>query len=223
MARGDVAFFASSEAGFAGLSREDLRSHGMPLGVSYTACEALLRAARSARARPRVFVKAHPHEPHPGRYERLASEHGATWAPWLGVYDAIAVGCVIATTSESVAWIALAAGARVLALTRRPYGPAGAVYEADGESTLPEALGGALEGRGHEAMRARGQVAVARYARECCFSHAGEWTALGVSGAGAFVERLLRDARPAGPSEPARWLERLADAGFESRTSAEAA
>lgn len=209
-----VAFFPTIEAGAEALSEAELAAEGMPLGDSPRACAHLLRAAAAVGAR--VVIKLHPNEPDRQRYQRLAAERGGDWTEItdaVGIHDAIEQGWVIATTSASVGWIALAAGAPLVSMNRRGYSACSAVFQAETPAELERALRAALEATDQRERHEVGLAALARYATTYCYSHASELVEAGVQGPERAAEWLAaRLAAPTGVSEPRAWLAELAQA-----------
>lgn len=102
---------------------------GLPFGDSYRAAEFLLRACRREGLSTQTVIKPHPLERSPERYNWICRSLGGRVTTNADVYEAVGRGDVIATTSESVAWLASMLGGRVLSLGLTPPGIAGAVEE----------------------------------------------------------------------------------------------
>lgn len=102
---------------------------GLPFGDSYHAAEFLLRACRREELSTRTVIKPHPLERSPERYNWICRSLGGRVTTDADVYEAVGRGDVIATTSESVAWLASMMGGRVLSLGLTPPGIAGAIEE----------------------------------------------------------------------------------------------
>ncbi len=172
---------------------------------SFEATRALVEAAGDRR----VVVKPHPKDPMSDRYASLARE-GAAMMDGIGVFDAAAADAIIATTSASVAWMAAALGARVVALRAVPLCVSGAAYSASPD--LEAAIDDALARRDWRRRRLMGQAAALRYLRGYCFSADPELRTLGAQDAQAAVDRLIRSAG-SGRGVDA-WHERLSAAGL---------
>jgi len=166
----------------------------------------------------RVAIKPHPREPFKERYAAMASARGAAYTESLGVHDAIARGMVVATSSDTLAWLAMAGETPIVSLNVRSYTETGAVHDGHEPSRLALALRAALAERRQElptSTRERRRALLARYARMRCFSADPALNALGAPSVDDAAERLAGEsARADGRCDVGAWLDALRTAGL---------
>ncbi|MEO1129219.1 MAG: hypothetical protein AAFX05_05845, partial [Planctomycetota bacterium] len=197
-----LALFPGVDASLDGLAPDACARRGSPLGTPIDGVEAMLRAARSPQ---RVIIKPHPRDPHAASYAALAAQFGAAYSERLGIHDALDAGLAIATSSDAIAWLAMASEAPALSLHVRSYSGRGALHDGHDPMLLPGALEATL--RDHESgidavARERRLAMLWRYAHLRCFSADPALTSFGVRTMDDAQSLLLGELSPAKVVQP---------------------
>jgi hypothetical protein len=188
-----LAVFPGVDASLDGRTPDACARRGSPLGTPLDGVEAMMRACRSPQ---RVVIKPHPRDPHAASYAALAARFGAAYSERLGVHDALDAGLAIATSSDAMAWLAMASEVPVLSLHVRSYSGRGALHDGHDPRLLPGALEATM--RDHESgidavMRERRLSMLWRYAHLRCFSADPALVSLGVRSIDDARALLLRE------------------------------
>lgn len=193
----------------------DICAHaGSPLGDPLRSIEALLQHLPNDL---RVILKPHPRDPRPERWACLCANTGVEYDETIAIHNVVRSGIPIATTSQAIAWLAIAAGAPLLSLNMRPYTGTGAVVDAHDSSLLKEAastidsLGGQ---RSDSASRARQLHVLGAYARYTCHTVDPALLDAGIPGVEALRSRILEGARASAGGDPDRWMSELCECGL---------
>ncbi len=204
-----IAYFGSNDLGHEYLTPDRWPAAGLPFGDSERSLERLLIAVNAVAPSARVVIKRHPHDPLKTRFDRFADGRRVMLDDTLSIHDAVDRRWVIATTSGSIGWIALACGADAISLTKRSYTGSGAIFEPIDDESLRAAVMGAIRG-GIPSDDPRRFAALARCGSNYAYSDDERYFAAGVQSAESMADRLLREsAATRGDSDPEAWLEDL--------------